>query len=166
VIRLERELGWRAPGHDMMVEALLASMLVDLARLTPTRDDAAASSGEAELVARFRNLLERVYRQRMTVGDYVKALGVSETRLRTACRNVAGSSPVRMATERVMAEARRMLVYSSMTVGETAEALGFDDPAYFTRLFTQTVGLSPRAYRASSLAGVSMDKAAPKSSRA
>lgn len=165
--RLERELAWRAPGHDLMVDALFASLLVDLARSSaPEGGERGASLNDAELVARFRNHLEGVYRRRRSVGEMVRALGVSETRLRTACRNAAGAAPLKIINDRVMAEARRMLLYSSMTVAETAEALGFDDPAYFSRLFAQTVGVSPRAYRAAWRRGPSSESAEPKSSRA
>jgi len=39
--------------------------------------------------------------------------------------------------------------YTSKPVSEIAYALGFDDPAYFTRFFSQRTGLSPRAFRSS-----------------
>jgi AraC family transcriptional activator of pobA len=35
-------------------------------------------------------------------------------------------------------------------VSEIAYALGFDDPAYFTRFFSQRTGISPRAFRSPS----------------
>jgi AraC family transcriptional activator of pobA len=34
-----------------------------------------------------------------------------------------------------------------MSVSEIAYGLGFDDPAYFTRFFSQRTGISPRAFR-------------------
>jgi AraC family transcriptional activator of pobA len=39
------------------------------------------------------------------------------------------------------------MLYSNMTVAEAAYYLGFDDPAYFTRVFTKGCGQSPRAFR-------------------
>jgi AraC family transcriptional regulator of arabinose operon len=35
------------------------------------------------------------------------------------------------------------------SVKAIAAQLGYDDPLYFSRLFSKTIGLSPRAYRAS-----------------
>lgn len=49
---------------------------------------------------------------------------------------------------RVLFEAKRQLRYTSKAVSEIAYALGFDDPAYFTRFFSRRAGMSPRAYRA------------------
>jgi AraC family transcriptional activator of pobA len=35
-----------------------------------------------------------------------------------------------------------------MSVAEIAYAVGFEDPAYFSRFFTRHVGQPPRTYRA------------------
>ena len=44
-------------------------------------------------------------------------------------------------------EAKRQLHYTSSPVSEIAYALGFEDPAYFTRFFSRLTGESPRAFR-------------------
>ena len=42
-----------------------------------------------------------------------------------------------------------MLDSSDLGVGEIARSVGYEDPLYFSRLFSKTVGSSPRGYRAS-----------------
>jgi AraC family transcriptional activator of pobA len=51
---------------------------------------------------------------------------------------------------RILLEAKRQLRYTDVSVSEIGYALGFDDPAYFTRFFSQRTGTSPRAFRLSS----------------
>jgi AraC family transcriptional activator of pobA len=46
-----------------------------------------------------------------------------------------------------MLEARRELIYTSMTIKEISELLGFTDPAYFTRFFKRQMGMSPKDFR-------------------
>lgn len=46
-----------------------------------------------------------------------------------------------------MREARRNLAFSSLPVKSIAYALGFADPAHFSRRFIKAVGCSPRAFR-------------------
>jgi AraC family transcriptional activator of pobA len=53
---------------------------------------------------------------------------------------------------RIVIEAKRCLTYTEMSVTEIGHALGYDDPAYFNRFFSQRVGRSPGAYRAASSA--------------
>lgn len=147
--RLSRELAWMAPGRTAAVEALLVGILVEALRLA--RHDAGRSLAgpgpQALLVARFRALIEDRYRTRDSVDDYARACHVSPKRLRAACQRVAGASPARLITSRLALEAKRLLLYSDMTIAETAYYLGFDDPAYFSRIFTKEAGLSPRAFR-------------------
>jgi AraC family transcriptional activator of pobA len=45
-------------------------------------------------------------------------------------------------------EARRYLIYTSMPVKDVSDALGFSDPAYFTRFFKRQTGSAPIAFRA------------------
>jgi AraC family transcriptional activator of pobA len=44
-------------------------------------------------------------------------------------------------------EARRNLVYTNLPISTVAFALGFDDPAYFSRVFACETGQSARAFR-------------------
>ncbi|WP_328995394.1 helix-turn-helix transcriptional regulator [Kribbella sp. NBC_01245] len=44
-------------------------------------------------------------------------------------------------------EAKALLTGSTLTIATIAHRIGYDDPAYFSRLFTTRVGQSPRTFR-------------------
>lgn len=146
---LSRELVWQAPGHRAAVEAGLMSLLVDALRLAHRElpEARAARGPQGELVARFREAIEQHFRTSLPVEGYAAVLGVSLSRLRTACLRVTGRPPSRLVQERLLLEAKRVLLYSNLSVAEAAYLLGFEDPAYFSRFFTQGAGVSPRAFR-------------------
>ncbi|GAB3387028.1 hypothetical protein GCM10027514_28270 [Azotobacter armeniacus] len=58
-----------------------------------------------------------------------------------------------MIHQRLLLEAKRNLIYTTMTVNELSDALGFNDPAYFSRFFRRLAGQSPKAFRQSAAAG-------------
>jgi len=147
--QLGRELTWAAPAHEAAVESCLLGLLVASLRLIArSAPQPRASSGRpAELTARFRGLIEQRYREHPPLDVYARDLGVSVSQLRNACLKSAGAPPLRLVHERVMLEARRLLIYSSLTVAQVAYSLGYDDPAHFSRGFTQHAGCSPRAFR-------------------
>jgi AraC family transcriptional activator of pobA len=147
--RLARELAWRAPGQATAIEAQLKSLLVEVARLSHTAQAGAgqARSAQAELVARFREAIEAEFTRSHRLGAYTKTLGVSVTQLRAACRRVARQPPTMLIQDRIVIEAKRILIYTDATVSAAAYRLGFDDPAYFSRVFQKRTGLSPRAFR-------------------
>ena len=103
---------------------------------------------KADLVHRFEALLELHFLEHWTVSDYAGALSVTPTHLTRLARSATGHAASHLILDRIVREARRNLVYTNMPVSMIAYALGFNDPAYFSRLFSTATGLSPRAYRA------------------
>ncbi|HEV7136015.1 MAG TPA: helix-turn-helix domain-containing protein [Steroidobacteraceae bacterium] len=146
---LLREFGRSAPGRRLALRGTLAALLANLQRLLPAIPDAvtAVSSRDRELVARFREQVERRFRQHAALAEYAALLQTSESRLRRACVGVTGQSPVELAHLRLLLEAERQLRYTSMPVTQVAYYLGFEDPAYFSRFFARRMGVSPRAFR-------------------
>jgi AraC family transcriptional activator of pobA len=149
ILRLAHELAWNAPAHRAAVEAQLLDLLVRIVRIA-NRDRPTADSPpgpQADLVARFRAMVEEHFRSSLPIAEYADRLGVSIPRLRAACINIARRAPLDIVQERLFLEAKRLLLYSNMTVAEIGYFLGFEDPAYFTRFFTRRAGQSPRRFR-------------------
>jgi len=74
-------------------------------------------------------------------------MGMTAAHLNVITRTHAGKSPLQLIHERLALEAGRSLVYTSMTIGEISDALGFSEPAHFTRFFRKAARESPRAFR-------------------
>lgn len=145
-----REYERTGPGRTLALEGWLSVVLAHVLRLSDAfgRTFDTSARGRRALVARFRELIAESLGESKTVAEYAAALNVSESRLRKACLSVAEQSPMQLVHGRVLLEAKRQLLYTSKPVSEIAYALGFDDPAYFTRFFSRRTGTSPRAYRA------------------
>ena len=150
---LTREFARTLPGRFVALEGWVRVILANARRLSrPPAESADGAAGRHQrLVMRFRELIESAYREGWSLADYASKLKVSESRLRNACLSIAEQAPMQLVHARILLEAKRQLLYTSMSVSEVAYALGFDDPAYFTRFFSQRTGTSPRAFRLSSL---------------
>lgn len=98
-------------------------------------------------MARFEALVARYLWDGWRVADYARALGVSATHLTRISRAEAGQPPARLIEVRRLQEARRLLAYTSMGVAEAGHALGYEDPAYFSRAFRRAFGESPTEFR-------------------
>jgi AraC family transcriptional activator of pobA len=148
-VQLRRETVWSAPAQRIAAEARLAVLLVGVARALAHYGLIGGSprGPRAALVARFRDVLDARFRSGWPLARYARELGVSAERLRAACVDVTGKPPVRLVHERLMLEAKRLLTYTHLTVAETAYELGFTDPAYFSRFFSEHAGEPPIAFR-------------------
>ena len=106
-----------------------------------------AKRRHVEIVLAFRELLagdERIVR---SPSHYAAALHISPVYLNEVVKGVTGENVSGYIQSEILLRARRMLVYTQQQIGEIARTLGFDDCAYFTRLFTQRTGMSPTSYR-------------------
>jgi AraC family transcriptional activator of pobA len=146
---LELELGWAAPAHMFAVESLLSAILIWVHRYYHCAQQKAqtAVGPRAMLVARYRALVEERFREHPSMEESANALGVTPSRLRNACRALAGASPGEILKARLSLEAQRLMRYSNLNISEIALQLGFEDPAYFSRFFTKISGESPRQFR-------------------
>lgn len=142
-----REFNDRSAARALVLRGLCATLLGMTARAVSRKAEAATPGNASPLMRRFDALLEQHYLDQWKVADYARALRVSATHLSRVARAATGQGISRLIDERVMREARRNLAYTSMSVASVAYALGFADPAYFTRAFTRTVGVAPRVFR-------------------
>lgn len=143
------ESRWEAPGRRMAIRSIFLGILVGLLRLSENETDAAPRHRDRnfELVTRYRALLEEHFRDQKTLAYYAREMGVSPQRLNAACKARAGRTASEVLYDRILIEAKRCLLYTEMTVAEIGHSIGYDDPAYFNRFFSQRVGRPPGAFR-------------------
>jgi AraC family transcriptional activator of pobA len=149
---LTREFARVLPGHALALEGWVTVLLANVLRLSHGRTELTDSAARRRrlLVGRFRELVENAFSENWSLQDYASALNVSESRLRNACLRVTEQTPMQIVHARILLEAKCRLLYTSTSVSEIAYALGFDDPAYFTRFFSRRTGMSPRTFQSRS----------------
>jgi len=99
------------------------------------------------VAATFRKMLEQNYTSDKRPADYAQKLNISTPYLNECVKNATGHSVSHHIQERIILEAKRLLYHSDKSVKEIAAVLGYDDYAYFSRLFTKVTGMSALAFR-------------------
>ena len=138
--------GASSAGRRLLLHGHCQVLLGELLR-SHGAPDLRHGRSQQRLVRRFEQLLDQHHLQHWSASRYAAELAITPTRLGRATQAVRGLTPTALIAQRLMREARRRLSYSGHGVSEVAYSLGFRDPAYFTRVFTRSVGSSPRAYR-------------------
>ena len=95
----------------------------------------------------FRQLLEHHYRECHTVKEYAQFLNISTKTLTNSIAESSRSTPLKLINERIILEAKRYLLYSSLKVKEISYLLGFEDPSYFVKFFKRNTGYLPIEFR-------------------
>jgi AraC family transcriptional activator of pobA len=132
--------------------ALLMAVFVQIARIgAMARADAAGSSAgrsrKSSQVERFRALVDANFRARWSVDRYADELALSAGQLSRLCRELLGISAIDVVNARIVHEAERELIYSTLTIKQLAAWLGFADEAYFGRFFKKHTGRTPTEFR-------------------
>jgi AraC-like DNA-binding protein len=123
------------------------TLLLRLARELRSADQARQSTREAEIHALFAKALEASYTQRLSVLDYAKRLGFSESTLSRACVATVGRTAKNEIDGRVALEAKRLLVHSQATALQIGHQLGFTEPTNFVKFFRRNCGCTPLEFR-------------------
>jgi AraC-like DNA-binding protein len=84
----------------------------------------------------------------LTVAEHAARHGMTAAELRTAVRRAAGCSPKDYLLTVRLGRAKELLATTELPVAAVARRVGYDDPAYFSRLFTRRVGTAPIRFRA------------------
>jgi AraC family transcriptional activator of pobA len=145
------------PGSISAAAALVKLLVVGVLRTRSVRSITEPSAVvRADLHRRFRRLVEAHLRENWSISRFATELGVSTDRLHAACTATIGKAPQAILHDRLMLEAKRTLIYTTLPVSKIAFDLGFNDPAYFSRFFAGHAGVSPAAYRKVSNAAKSL----------
>ncbi|MCB1345049.1 MAG: helix-turn-helix domain-containing protein [Rhodobacter sp.] len=134
-------------GRAQSLRSLAGLLLAQVARAMVDHGAVADPRATPDLLSRFERLLDLHLLDHWSVADYARALAVSAPHLSRVTRKATGKPASGLIEDRLIREARRNLVYTNLPISRIAYALGFEDPAYFTRVFTRATGTSPRAFR-------------------
>ena len=94
----------------------------------------------------FKRLVEDHFQQQHGVSFYASQLAVAPRTLSSYVHRYAGKTAGDVIRDRLMLEAKRLLYNGALTIKEIAACLGFEEPAYFTRVFTKSEGLSQQPH--------------------
>ena len=125
----------------------LSSLLLGLVGREMAQANQAIARPDNRLQHRFEALIETHFTDHLGVAEYARRLAVTPTHLSRVMRQATGRPASAAIEDRVIREARRNLAFSNLSIQEIAYHLGYNDPAYFSRVFARATGQSPRDFR-------------------
>ncbi|MHC2990323.1 AraC family transcriptional regulator [Pontibacter sp. HJ8] len=137
------------PGRLLMLQYLVGQMLVQLYRISLGGQQTIVSADNISKVyyRRFQQLIKEGHTYKKHVEEYARDLFISTGHLSRICRGIAGKSPKEILIDYFITEAQLALSDVDRNISDISYTLGFDDPAYFARLFRKRTGLTPMAFR-------------------
>lgn len=144
---IEDEYGAEQAGFEDVIRSYLHVFLMQAGRLVGPEGRSVVSSRAFVLTRQFKALAEQHLGTLNSAKEYAQKLRVTERRLNEATKQATGFTANELIRERLLLEAKRLLVHTDTPVASIATALQFQDPAYFTRFFRQHAGIAPLEFR-------------------
>lgn len=121
-------------------------VLLQLISLLARSSDTSARPGKKDIFYAAAYIREH-FHEPLNLKICADELHLSVSRFSHLFTETMGVSPHKFLIRFRMDKAKELLLYSSMSIGEVSENVGFADPLYFSRLFRRYAGCSPKSYR-------------------
>ncbi|MEF9480678.1 helix-turn-helix domain-containing protein [Chryseobacterium sp. 1B4] len=132
-----------------LILSLMSRIFINAARLFSKDFDTLASSAGLSYFKHyqdFENLIEQHFTQQKSIAYYASLLGISSKHLNRIAQTVVQKTATDVITERVVLEAKRMLMYLDESLVEIAFRLGYEEYSYFVRVFRKSSGMTPTQF--------------------
>ncbi len=130
-----------------MVRLLLLEVFILIGRTVITPQLKQTSPYNLTLLKNFKNLIETNYINNRLPKDYAEMLYITPNHLNALCNDLLGIPAGEVIRNRVVLEAKRLLVNPQLGITEVANHLNFADNSYFTKFFKKQAGITPEEFR-------------------
>jgi len=132
---------------DDYARAALVQLFILVNRYTSKANSNHPSSYNSVLLKNFQKLIDQHYKEKKLTKDYAAMLYVTPNHLNALCKDVTGHPAGELIRDRILLEAKRLLVNAKLTISEIALELDFADNSYFSRFFKKYEGMTPEVFR-------------------
>jgi AraC family transcriptional activator of pobA len=130
-----------------MVRALMLQIFIYVARLGLHHEQSIIPSFNYTLLRNFQKLIEKNYTTIKLPKQYAELLYITPNHLNALCNDVLGISAGEVIRNRIVLEAKRLLINNDLSISEIAGQLNFADNSYFSKFFKKLAGVTPEEFR-------------------
>ena len=143
------ELEYEESNTEEMLRVLLKQIIIKCTRIWKKEHylDNEKSKPEVEFSREFGQLIEWNYTRLHTVAQYADLLHITPKSLNRRISINNQMTPNDVIKNRIILEAKRLLVHTSLSIKQISYKLGYEDTSYFIRFFTKQASLSPQSFR-------------------
>ena len=144
--QMDRYAAEREEGFQTLCQYLMLASLELVRRMTAGRKEAYVTQADSTF-GRVARYIDQHYAEDCSIEQLGHLFYLSPYHLSHMFRQKTGYSLKQYVLRRRIGEAQMRLVNSLDSVQTIAEAVGFEDASYFSRIFSKYIGLTPTEYR-------------------
>jgi len=146
-----RESAGNSKLSDDYLRVLLLKVFLTVSRFARDKPENHVSSYNHTLLNTFQQMIERNYTTLRLPKEYAEMLYITPNHLNALCKDLLGISAGEVIRNRIVLEAKRLLVNMGLSITEISYQLNFNDNSYFTKFFKKQEGMTPEEFRKKAL---------------
>jgi AraC family transcriptional regulator, transcriptional activator for feuABC-ybbA operon len=141
----------KLPGYEFITKTWLQQLLIVILRNTKKQDQNYSTSLKVEKIIEY---MHQNIKSRVTLTELSELVHLSCFYLSRAFKNTTGYSVIEYFNKIKIDKAKELIIEGDKKVKEVAQALGFTDEFYFSRIFKKIEGISPSEFYSKNVHGV------------
>jgi AraC-like DNA-binding protein len=131
-----------------MIRLYLNVLFLELSRIYNKKDEQnIIYSHELVQLNRFETLVNKHFKEHKSLIFYADIISISLKQLSYLCKKVINKTPSEIILDRVILEAKRLVIHTDMSISSIANELNYNDNSYFIRFFKKVCNVTPEQYR-------------------
>lgn len=98
-------------------------------------------------IDQFEKLIDAHFKTEKSPSFYASKISITLKHLNRICKSILNKTATQLITERVILEAKRLLIDQNISISQVADQLNFENYSYFAKLFKKENGISPSDFR-------------------
>jgi len=137
----------RISSNSEILQLLLNILLLQVQRSIETIQSVNPSKRIIILFKQFKSLLEISFREAVTANEYAYKLNITRQHLNRIVKEITGKTVTDVIRTRSILEAKRMLLFTHLSISEIAANLNYFDSSYFSKIFKSDTGYTPLEFK-------------------
>ncbi|WP_085537736.1 helix-turn-helix domain-containing protein [Massilibacteroides vaginae] len=143
---IEDETKQETPDYSI-IRSLLSTLFILIESERKKKALPIADNNQNITFKSFLRILEDNFKRDVSVDFYAEKLNMSARNLNLICRNILQRSVSEIIETRKLTEAKNLIMHSDKTISEIGFELGYNEKAYFTKVFKKKAGVTPSEFR-------------------
>lgn len=133
---------------NLKIVSLLSLIYIEMSRFYTFSSQSVkiVSPINMRIITKLQAFIEMHYKEEKSPGFYAGKLFMTTKHLNRVVKTSLSKTTTDLITDRVVLEAKRLMVHSENSMAAISYELGFQDYAYFSRVFKRTTGISPKKF--------------------
>lgn len=148
LMQIEAEFEKLQNDSPHLIRSMLYQLMIQLNRTYTGQHEVTSDDTRLNpVVFKFRKAVDHHFMNLKTVEEYANLLHISPGHLNKICKQHLNKNASSLIKERIMLEAKRLILYSGKTITEIAYELNYTDSSNFSRFFSSLQQESPEEFR-------------------